>query len=138
MPRAWNEGLKQMFQHAPNLLQAYLMSIEMMASERKNNRGKIQIMGDVLSLANSGIKKTHIMYRANLSYEQVYLYLEELISKRLIAQDVSADGVVYRTTEKGREFLSYYSHLTELLVEGKQEQALELSSPYVNSMNWMR
>src|SRR3712207_2913569 len=106
MPRAWNEGLKQMFQHAPNLLQAYLMSIEMMASERKNNRGKIQIMGDVLSLATSGIKKTHIMYRANLSYEQVYLYLEELISKRLIAQDVSAEGVVYRTTEKGREFLS--------------------------------
>jgi predicted transcriptional regulator len=110
----------------------------MMASERKNNRGKIQIMGDVLSLATSGIKKTHIMYRANLSYEQVYLYLEELISKRLIAQDVSADGVVYRTTEKGREFLSYYSHLTELLVEGKQDQALELSSPYVNSMGWMR
>ena len=114
------------------------MSIEMMASERKNNRGKIQIMGDVLSLATSGIKKTHIMYRANLSYEQVYLYLEELISKRLIAQDVSADGVVYRTTEKGREFLSYYSHLTELLVESKQDQALELSSPYVNSMGWMR
>jgi hypothetical protein len=56
----------------------------------------------------------------------------------LIAQDVSADGVVYRTTEKGREFLSYYSHLTELLVEGKQEQALELSSPYINSMGWMR
>ena len=114
------------------------MSIEMMASERKNNRGKIQIMGDVLSLATSGIKKTHIMYRANLSYEQVYLYLEELISKRLIVQDVSADGVVYRTTEKGREFLSYYSHLTELLVESKQDQALELSSPYVNSMGWMR
>ena len=78
------------------------------------------------------------MYRANLSYEQVYLYLEELISKRLIAQDVSADGVVYRITEKGREFLSYYSHLTELLVEGEQEQALELSSPYVNNMGWMR
>ena len=110
----------------------------MMASERKNNRGKIQIMGDVLSLATSGIKKTHIMYRANLSYEQVYLYLEELISKRLIVQEVSADGVVYRTTEKGREFLSYYSHLTELLVESKQDQALELSSPYVNSMGWMR
>jgi len=110
----------------------------MMASERKNNRGKIQIIGDVLALATSGIKKTHIMYRANLSYEQVYLYLEELISKGLIVQDVSPDGVVYRTTEKGREFLSYYSHLTELLVEGKQDQTLELSSSYVSSMGWMR
>jgi predicted transcriptional regulator len=35
-----------------------------MMDERKNNRGKIQIMGDVLALATSGIKKTHIMYRA--------------------------------------------------------------------------
>ena len=97
----------------------------MMTSERKNNRGKIQIMGDVLALGTSGIKKTHIMYRANLSYEQVHLYLGELIAKRLIAQDVSsADGIVYRTTEKGREFLQYYTRLTEFLeeVRGEEEQ----------------
>ena len=127
-----------MFQHAPNLRQLYISNIEMMASERKNNRGKIQIMGDVLSLATSGIKKTHIMYRANLSYEQVYLYLEELISKRLIAQDVSPDGMVYRITEKGRAFLSYYSHLIELLGEGEQEQELKLNSPYISSISWTR
>ncbi len=95
----------------------------MMTSERKNNRGKIQIMGDVLALGTSGIKKTHIMYRANLSYEQVHLYLGELIAKRLIAQDVSsADGIVYRTTEKGREFLHYYTRLTEFLEEVKGEE----------------
>jgi predicted transcriptional regulator len=35
----------------------------MMVSERKNNRGKIQIMGDVLALGTSGIRKTHIMYK---------------------------------------------------------------------------
>jgi predicted transcriptional regulator len=109
-----------------------------MTSERKNNRGKIQIMGDVLSLATSGVKKTHIMYRANLSYEQVYLYLKELISKRLIAQDASSpDGVLYRTTEKGREFLLYYTHLVEFLDEEKQEPEVELSSPYISS-SWMR
>jgi predicted transcriptional regulator len=108
--------------------------IEMMiTSERKNNRGKIQIMGDVLALATSGIKKTHIMYRANLSYEQVYLYLEELISKSLIAQDVSPDGVVYRITEKGREFLLYYTHLVEFLEGEKQEPEVELSSRYISS-----
>jgi predicted transcriptional regulator len=108
----------------------------MMSSERKNknNRGKIQIMGDVLALGTSGIKKTHVMYRANLSYEQVQLYLGELISKRLIAQDVSSpDGVVYRTTEKGREFLQYYTRLTEFLEEEKEEEEpkVELSAPYI-------
>jgi predicted transcriptional regulator len=78
------------------------------------------------------------MYRANLSYEQVYLYLEELIGKRLVAQDVSSDGVVYRTTEKGREFLQYYTHLMEFLEEQKQEPEVESSSPYITSRSWMR
>ena len=97
-------------------------------------------MGDVLALATSGIKKTHIMYRANLSYEQVQLYLGELIGKRLISQDVSCpDGVVYRTTEKGREFLLYYMRLVEFLEEeAKQEPKVELSSPYISSRAWIR
>ena len=113
----------------------------MTTSERKNNRGKIQIMGDVLALATSGIKKTHIMYRANLSYEQVHLYLGDLIGKRLIVQDVSSeDGVVYRTTEKGREFLLHYTRLVEFLEEeeAKQDPEVELSSPYISSRAWIR
>jgi len=110
----------------------------MTTSERKNNRGKIQIMGDVLALATSGIRKTHIMYKANLSYEQVYLYLEELIGKRLIAQDVSHDAVVYRTTEKGREFMHYYTRLIEFLEEQKQGLEVESSSPYITNRSWTR
>ncbi len=110
----------------------------MIASERKNNRGKIQIMGDVLALGTSGIRKTHIMYKANLSYEQVHLYLGELIGKRLIAQDVSPEGVIYRTTEKGREFLLYYTRLVEFLEEEKQEPDVEQSSPFISSRSWVR
>jgi predicted transcriptional regulator len=105
------------------------------SEQRKNNRGKIQIMGDVLELATSGIKKTHIMYRANLSYEQVHLYLGELIAKSLIVQDVSSpDGVVYRTTEKGREFLLYYTRLAEFLEEEEKQPKVELSTaaPYIS------
>jgi predicted transcriptional regulator len=110
----------------------------MITSERKNNRGKIQIMGDVLALGTSGIRKTHIMYKANLSYEQVHFYLGELIEKRLIAQDVSPDGVVYRTTEKGREFLLHYTRLMDFLEEEKQEPEAELNSPYISSRSWVR
>ena len=110
----------------------------MIASERKNNRGKIQIMGDVLALGTSGIRKTHIMYKANLSYEQVHLYLGELIGKRLIAQDVTPDGVIYRTTEKGREFLLYYTRLVDFLEEEKQEPEVEPSSPFISSRSWVR
>jgi predicted transcriptional regulator len=90
--------------------------------ERKNNRGKIEIMADVLALSNSGIKKTHIMYRANLSYEQILHYLNQLLSKGLITQDKSDGSLVYRTTEKGREFLTCYSRITDLIsAEGSDD-----------------
>jgi hypothetical protein len=42
---------------------------------------------------------------------------------------VSSDGVVYRTTEKGREFLLHYTRLVEFLEE---EPKFELSAPYVS------
>jgi predicted transcriptional regulator len=128
-----------MFHHPLIYPEHSIRLIEMMiTSERKNNRGKIQIMGDVLALATSGIRKTHIMYKANLSYEQVHLYLGELIGKRLIEQDVSPDGVVYRTTEKGRDFLLNYTRLVELLEEARQEPEAELSSPYISTRTWVR
>lgn len=84
-------------------------------------------MGDVLALTTTGIKKTHIMYKGNLSYEQVHLYLAELVEKRLVSQDISAEGVVYRTTEKGREFLLYYQRIAEFLEEP------QVSAPYIAS-----
>jgi predicted transcriptional regulator len=87
--------------------------------ERKNNRGKIEIMADVLSLSTAAIKKTHIMYRANLSYEQTIHYLSELFSKGLIVQDVADGALVYRTTEKGRALLACYGRMIELVRESE-------------------
>jgi predicted transcriptional regulator len=100
------------FRHAPNIT-TYIFNPYM--SERKNNRGKIEIMADVLSLSTAGIKKTHIMYRANLSYEQILYYLGELMGKGLIGQDVDDGALVYRTTEKGREFLACYSRMSDII-----------------------
>jgi hypothetical protein len=52
---------------------------------------------------------------------------------------VSPDGVVYRTTEKGREFLLHYTRLVEFLEEkAKQEPEAELNSPYIRSRSWVR
>jgi predicted transcriptional regulator len=95
-------------------------------SERKNNRGKIEIMADVLALSTAGIKKTHIMYRANLSYEQILHYLNQLLNKGLIAQDKVDGSLVYRTTEKGREFLTCYSRITDLMTKDGYESALKV------------
>ena len=95
-------------------------------SERKNNRGKIEIMADVLNLSTVGIKKTHIMYKANLSYEQILYYLNELLAKGLLEQGVEEGSPVYRTTERGREFLTYFYRMSDLIRQYPEESKMPL------------
>jgi predicted transcriptional regulator len=92
-------------------------------SARKNNRGKIEIMADILNLSTVGIKKTHIMYRANLSYEQILFYLGELQDKGLLEQRIEDGTTVYGTTERGREFLGHFSHMSELMSQYTETEA---------------
>jgi predicted transcriptional regulator len=95
--------------------------------EKKSNRGKIEIMADILSLSTAGIKKTHIMYRANLSYEQILYYLNELMAKSLISLHVRDGSALYTTTEKGREFLKCYAYMAQLIGDGQApSQGVEL------------
>lgn len=95
-------------------------------SELKNHRGKIEIMADMLALSTGAIKKTHIMYRANLSYEQLLYYLNQLLNKGLIMQDLVDGSPIYRTTEKGREFIECYTHMMNLIIEGGYEMTPEM------------
>jgi predicted transcriptional regulator len=88
---------------------------DFMNVKQKNNRGKIEIMADILNVSTSGIRKTHIMYKANLSYDQVNLYLAELIDRGFLAKDVTDEGVIYRTTESGRELLDSYNRMIDFL-----------------------
>ncbi len=85
------------------------------------NRGKIQITADILYLCTVAIKKTHIMYKANLSYEQVNYYLTDLLNNDLLSQPILEDGVVFRTSEKGREYLKHYTRLMDLVKEREKE-----------------
>lgn len=90
------------------------------------NRGKIQITGDILCLSTVAIKKTHIMYKANLSYEQVNYYLSDMLNKCLITQHIVEEGILYRTSEKGREYLKHYTRLMDLVTDRqKEEQTLD-------------
>ncbi len=89
------------------------------------NRGKIQITADILCLSTVAIKKTHIMYKANLSYEQVNYYLSDLLNNDLISQHILEDGIVYRTSEKGREYLKHYTRLMDLVMERQNENQKE-------------
>lgn len=93
--------------------------------KNENNRGKIQIMADIVDLCKAGIRKTHIMYKANLSYEQINRYLYELLEKELIIQNLDDGVLTYRATEKGRSFLQYYNLMQSIL----DENVIGMESP---------
>jgi len=66
-------------------------------------RGEVQIFIDILGKSLKGIKVTHLMYKANLSYSTLQRYLSAMSKQELIVKVCNDDGsVVYCTTEKGR------------------------------------
>jgi len=80
-------------------------------------RSRIKILFDILKQIKileyeDGIAKpTKIMYRANLSYERLKIYLEELNNKNLIER--TKDG--YRITEDGDKMLNELEKIINLL-----------------------
>lgn len=85
------------------------------------NRGRLEIFYSIIDVARSDIGKTRIMYGAVLSYEQITIYLKELMDLGLL-QTMESDGnTVYRATEKGRAFLEHYDRLAMLVVGSDKE-----------------
>jgi predicted transcriptional regulator len=89
-----------------------------MTVERKNTRGRIEILASIMFHCKEGIKKTHIMCKANVGYEQLCYYLPNLIDTGLVTQVIENGYVIYRTTDAGREFLKSYFDIMKLLNQG--------------------
>jgi predicted transcriptional regulator len=94
----------------------------MMISERKNTRGRIEILASILVHCKEGIKKTHIMCKANIGYEQLCYYLPYLIENGLVMQDIDEGCVIYRTTDAGREFLKFYFGIMKVINQGNNKK----------------
>jgi len=66
-------------------------------------RDRLQIIADILSIADARARKTRIMYQANLSYRLLCRYLGEVLDAGLVKPE---DDDCYVLTAKGKEFLS--------------------------------
>lgn len=79
-------------------------------------RTRLEIVKDILEVIrnrNGRIKPTHILYKSNLSYNMMEEYLGELIAKGFVTEGKSKTGKTYFITEKGINYLSQYSVISE-------------------------
>lgn len=81
-------------------------------------RDRHDIVAEILRTATGGKIKTHIMYKAKLSYSQINEYLRVLVEKGFLqnAKNKRKKQIVttYRTTKKGKEFLDCMEFINKL------------------------
>jgi predicted transcriptional regulator len=83
----------------------------------ERHRSKVDIVYDILiSASGAGAKKTHILYKANISSTQVENYFSALVAHNLLehAEDIEGSKV-YRTTEKGQRFIMCCEEIRSLI-----------------------
>jgi len=93
------------------------MSLNYNRSVNKN-RCSLDIVHEMLSIASVKVRKTKIMYGANLSFLQLEKYLSALLGSGLLAHDEEFGYLVTRT---GVEFLQLYEDYLERSMRLKSE-----------------
>ena len=79
------------------------MTVEIIDYKAKR-RDKLIIMMEIISIAKSGSTKTHIMFKANLSFSQLNEYIDFLTNHGLLQKTRMEEKSVYVPTSKGLDF----------------------------------
>lgn len=99
-------------------------------------RDKLYIIAEIMEIAKDGTLKTQIMYKANLSFVQLNEYVKLLIKINLLRKEVERGKDVYRSTEKGLDFLQRHREIMDLLSEtANSKNALKLPPEAVFKKN---
>ena len=77
----------------------------------KMRRSRFEIVADILQTCLSPQCKTRVMCKVKLNFTQANEYLSQLTSLGLLSQEKRK----YKTTDKGRRFISAYNHLGEII-----------------------
>lgn len=85
---------------------------------KASHRGRLDIIANILASAAGGVRKTSIMYKCNLSFKQLEVYMMFLLKKGLLkvfTKTQSKTGHFFETTEQGMDFLKAYRNLKSLM-----------------------
>jgi predicted transcriptional regulator len=96
---------------------------------KDKRRDRHEIVAEILKTAQTGKIKTHIMYRAKLSYTQINEYLPMLVEKGFLENTTLLHGkqrtTVYRTTSKGLQFMENLEFVSKLWTKNLQFNELD-------------
>ena len=79
-------------------------------------RGKLEIIADILrSIQSKGgkIKPTHLLYKSNLSHAKLKEYIDILLKKRMIEEQLVKGKKMYFMKEQGHKFLLEFERIKE-------------------------
>ena len=92
-------------------------------------RNQWDIAAAILKIAENGSRKTRIMYRCNMSYRQLEVYLKFLTGMGFLH---NGDDF-YSTTQKGIKFVKAYDHMLEILPGEETKQKVESMTHYLRN-----
>jgi len=82
-----------------------------LAREKQQKRSRFETMNAILHLCMQTTKKTHVMYKVNLSHQQLKKYLSALTEAGLLEP---VEGG-YLTTQRGRLFVEKFRELSSVV-----------------------
>ena len=94
-----------------------LREIKLEFEKINKNRTQFDIMAEMLSISRDAACKTHILYNANLSFRNLEKYLEVLKRRGFLEIEKKGQKELYRTTQRGLDYLANYSKLVSLVSE---------------------
>lgn len=81
----------------------------------RRGRDRLRIMAEIMEVAIEGCLKTHIMYRANLSFHQLNDFVSLLLDLKMLESVKIKGKTTYKTTAKGLTYLESYRTIQELV-----------------------
>ncbi len=84
----------------------------------------MEIVCDVLQVLSEGTQKpTHILYKANLSWQVMTTSVDFLIKKGMVQEEKEGKRTIYTLTDQGRHVLGMYDTLRKMLAGMKDQVA---------------
>ena len=78
-------------------------------------RGQLEIIYEILSICREPAYKTRVLYKCNLSHEQLMRYLNYLMNRSLLCTVEGSQKKLFQITEKGRKFIEGYENLNGIM-----------------------